>query len=360
MFRESLIREIEHLRRSDVYRTYQRVREEVLSMKERQHASSDDGATPSTYWQDELRSLDYLFDAPPFVVAKLRQHSYHITGIWAYHYRAGKAAARQRHIEQLEALHELGCRELFVPESRILGGFGFETESGLVNADTLKFYEALIALKKAEVLETLEGHEKTVVEIGGGWGGFAYQVKTLFPDVRYVIVDLPELFLYSAVYLITAFPEAKVAFWQEADSDLQEIVAANFIFASNTDYESLPLARVDLAANMVSFQEMTTRQVENYIEWLYELGVRALYSLNRDRGAYNPELTSVREVLGRWFWLRGISVLPWPYNIGVEKKPAAREVAKTEKRKLRESLRDHPSEERDQYRHVVGRPKLLL
>ena len=52
---------------------------------------------------------------------------------------------------------------------------------------------------------------KLVWEIGAGWGGFAYQFKTLFPDVTYVIVDLPELFLFSATYLMTLFPEAKVS-----------------------------------------------------------------------------------------------------------------------------------------------------
>ena len=50
------------------------------------------------------------------------------------------------------------------------------------------------------------------LEIGAGWGGFAYQFKTLFPKTTYVVVDFPELFLFSASYLVTVFPEAKVRF----------------------------------------------------------------------------------------------------------------------------------------------------
>lgn len=360
MFRELLTREIETLRQGHAYRAYERVREEVLRMKERQLASGDGGAAPSTYWSEELQNLDYLLDASPRVIARLRQHAYHVTGIWAYNYRTGKTAARNRHLAQLEALRELGWPELLVPESPILGGFGFDIDGALINSDTLKFYEVLIAIQKADVLQTLAGSDKTVVEIGGGWGGFAYQLKTLFPTVRYVIVDLPELFLYSAVYLMTAFPDAKVAFWQGPGSDPQDLAGAEFVFVSHVDYRSLPLENVDLGVNMVSFQEMTTGQVEDYSEWLYELGAPYLYSLNRDRGGYNTELTSVREIMSRWFWPRGVFVLPWTYNVGIEKGPPPREVLKKQRRELFELEPGTSKEERDGYRHVVGRRKLLL
>ena len=61
-----------------------------------------------------------------------------------------------------------------------------------------------------------------------GWGGFAYQFKTLFPRATYVIVDFPELFLFSATYSARVFPEARLLFvgigriaaldgWRDAD-----------------------------------------------------------------------------------------------------------------------------------------------
>jgi hypothetical protein len=68
-----------------------------------------------------------------------------------------------------------------------LGGFGFTIDGDLYNLDTLKFYECLIALQKAGLLGDLTAEQndrKIVVEIGGGWGGFAYQLKTLFTDGR--------------------------------------------------------------------------------------------------------------------------------------------------------------------------------
>ena len=104
-------------------------------------------------------------------------------------------------------LHEMGGRDLFVPESPSLGGFGFEIDGNLVNIDTLKYYEALLAMKKGGLLKRLEGNgRKIVIEIGGGWGGFVYVLKKLFPDIIYVIVDLPQTLLFSSVYLMSLFP----------------------------------------------------------------------------------------------------------------------------------------------------------
>jgi hypothetical protein len=45
-----------------------------------------------------------------------------------------------------------------------------------------------------------------VIEIGAGWGGFAHHLKTLFPNISYTIVALPQTLLFSATYLKTTFP----------------------------------------------------------------------------------------------------------------------------------------------------------
>src|SRR5690606_25036470 len=123
---------------------------------------------------------------------------------------------------RLEALVSLaGGRDLLVPEAEALGGFGYSIGGQLYNVDTLKYFEVLVGMRRAGLLDpfaraaspdgldaggrsagttTSSGDAATgaarrlVWEIGGGWGGFAYQFKTLFPDVTYVIVDFAELF----------------------------------------------------------------------------------------------------------------------------------------------------------------------
>ena len=63
----------------------------------------------------------------------------------------------------------------------------------------------------------------------------------------------------------------------------------------------------------------------------YDLGCPMLYSLNRERSGYNTELSSVSEIIGKYYWLHEVKVMP----VGYQK-----------------MLDDGPSE-RD-YRHLVG------
>jgi hypothetical protein len=88
---------------------------------------------------------------------------------------------------------------------------------------------------------------------------------------------------------------------------------------------------------MVSFQEMTTAQVERYVDHAWELGAPYLYSLNRDRSVYNDELTSVREIVARRFWPHQVPVLDVPYNKWLDQVPSGVKTAP-----------------RDEYRHVIG------
>ena len=48
--------------------------------------------------------------------------------------------------------------------------------------------------------------------------------------------------------------------------------------------------RLDLTINMVSFQEMTDAQADAYVAKAHELNCPFVYSLNRDKSAYNPEI----------------------------------------------------------------------
>ena len=342
--------ELARRRRSPAYAAYERVREEVMRMKEA--AATDAGAAePSRYWTEELSGFEYMLDASPLIVERLRHHTYHVTGLRVYDYRSGKHEAREVLERKLRSLLAIGDSDLLVPESPVLGGFGHEIDGALYNLDTLKFFEALLALGRAEVLGAIAGPAtKTVIEVGGGWGGFAYQVKTLFPNVRYVIVDLPELFLFSAVYLMTLFPEARVVFAPTA-ADADQVDRADFVFVPHTGYRDAPLGAVDLAVNMVSFQEMTTAQVRGYVDWLHAFDA-PLYSLNRDRSIYNEELSSVRELMAERFWLREIFVLPVSY---VEPM-----TAKRKKPRIRVGIDDPALDGDDRYRHVVGMPRLVL
>jgi hypothetical protein len=313
------------LRAAPAYQNYLQVRSHVFRMRERLEARGD--YQPSAYWREELSRLEYVLDASPLVIEALRHHTFHVTGLRVYDYRPQRTRSRDQMAEKLRALKRAARPGLLIPEWRGLGGFGFEIDGQLYNIDTLKYFEVLIALDSGAVLEEFRdpAERRLVWEIGAGWGGFPYQFKSLCPNVTYVITDLPELFVFSATYLMTAFPQAKVRFWGEEPA---EQLFANwreydFIFMPHTALEDLMPPRVDLTINMVSFQEMTDDQVTAYVRRAHELNSPLLYSLNRDRSGYNDEVTSVDATISTYFWPHKVTVLPVPYTKMMSDSPAA-------------------------------------
>jgi hypothetical protein len=316
MSRDALFQAIEVARGDDPYQNYLTVRERVLDMVEEARGRSDQ---PSDYWSQELAGLDYMLDASPLIVQKLREHCHHLTGLRAYEYRGHHAQQGESFAKKLEALRREDDDGLFVPESPLLGGFGHQIDGALINVDTLKFYECLIALSRAGLLAQFRsegGRGQVVMEIGAGWGGFAYQFKTLYPHVTYVIVDLPMTLLFSAVYLKTLFPNASVFMYGDGPVSTfsRQCESYDFAFLPHYSMDSLKLSKLDLAINMVSFQEMTSEQVEQYVRKAHELGCRSLYSLNRDRSRYNSQLSTVASLIGRYYDLTEVNVLDVAYT----------------------------------------------
>ena len=336
-------------RETPEFRSYLRARDAVVRI---QRASTADavsgfggtsgGAAPSAYWVGELDNIDYMIDATPLIVRKLRHHAFHITGIRPYQYRDNEDGRRENFEQRLRALRAIGGDALLVPESPALGGFGFTVDGRLFNVDTLKGYEVLIGMERGGVLSALRSIDRPVVcEIGAGWGGFAYQFKTLLPRTTYVIVDFPELFLFSATYLGTVFPDARIRFvGTESSARIDEWRDADFVFVPHTLSRLVSALPLDLTVNMVSFQEMTETQVHGYACMAAAAGCPLLYSLNRERSLYNGELVSVSEVLAGWYNLTEVPLLETDYTNAL-RKPAKR----TRK----------PDSAEPHYRHLVGR-----
>jgi hypothetical protein len=184
----------------------------------------------------------------------------------------------------------------------------------------------MIALERGAVLDDFRttAERRLVWEIGAGWGGFPYQFKSLCPNVTYVISDLPELFLFSATYLMTHFPDARVRFWGEEPSAriFENWRDYDFIFLPDSALAEFTPDRIDLAVNMVSFQEMTAAQVTSYVAHAHAAGCPFLYSLNRERSSYNEEIESVTTILSKYYWPREVAVLPVGYQKMLDEAPS--------------------------------------
>lgn len=301
---------LEEARKSREYQNYLEVREAVFRMIDNEPKKVEN--IPSSYWRQELSGFEYLLDASPLVIQKLRHHAYHMTGVREYDYRAHHSRDSVRLEERLKKLHEKDNSNLLVPESPKLGGFGYLVEDKLYNADTLRFYECLLSLDKEGLLDQFRdglGH-KTIMEIGSGWGGLAYQFKKLFPEVCYIFLDFPLSLLFSATYLKTLFPDAKILMVDGSpDSFRIDPRAYDFVLIPHYGWENLAFHRPDLLINMASFQEMTTAQVESYLRKAKEWGVPSVYSWNRDHSSNNPELTTVSSIMEKYYRVKAIEFL---------------------------------------------------
>ena len=303
-----------------------------------------------------------MLDASPLIIEKLRHHCYHLTGVRVFDYRGHHTHQREAFARKLQVLRQQDDSNLLVSESPLLGGFGHLIDGALFNVDTLKYYESLIALSKAGLLAQFRANsgkgKKVVMEIGAGWGGFAYQFKTLCPNITYIIIDLPQTLLFSAVYLRTLFPSASVLTYGDGPMAtlLKDYKSYDFIFLPHYFLDDIRVEQLDLTINMVSFQEMTTELVDHYVRKVYQLECPNLYSLNRERSRYNSQLTTVSSVLSRYYDLTRVKVLDVPYTV-IDTGPdhgrvSVRRFVRSFVRKL---LRGNQSSRSIySYRHLVG------
>jgi hypothetical protein len=337
-----LINLIKFAENEDAYQNYLKVREWVLARLEDKH----DNKGISLYWNEEISGFDYMFDASPLIINKLREHCYHLTGLRSYDYRVHHAHMKPDFENKLRELQKMDGGRYFVPENRALGGFGHEVDGNLVNIDTLKFYECLIALNKAINLSNfseINNGKKTVLEIGAGWGGFAYQFKTLFPDTCYIIIDISETILFSGTYLKTLFKNSKFLFYGEPGfkENINNYHDYDFIFFPHYSLNNIFNIKLELCVNIASFQEMTTKQVSDYIEKVYQLDCPCVYSLNRDRSKHNIELTAVSKVISKRYDISEIAIMDMAYcNLKVP-----RESSKYRAKSIHE------------YKHIIGKHK---
>ena len=352
-----LLQKINRLRSSSSFAAYQK----VLPLVSRYLSNClEPTSQASSYWSEEIAGFEYLFDASPLIIDKLKEHSYHLTGIHSYKYRDHHAYSQnwfyQKHLERFKLLSDLDPLNLFVPESSDLGGFGFDFGYGLTNVDTLKYYEVMIGLQKADFLPDVASNF-SVLEVGAGWGGFSYGFKTLFPHTKYIIVDLPHTMLFSAINMVVSFPDASFLFYDDLDFDLRLLAGDyDFCFVPNYAFNStLKLPFLDLAINIASFQEMSSTQVHNYLSTLSLSGCRNFYSLNRICSPYNNELDSVFDLLAQYYQIKQLSILPDSYlSVGKKSKKKPKQVDSPLTKKNVPSSSSKPSKMSKDYVHHCG------
>lgn len=161
--------------------------------------------------------------------------------------------------------------ELRAPPPRKFGELGWLMDGLIVNYDTYSYLERLCLMFENGILRHLQekidrGEKPCIVEIGGGYGGLAYQLMRYFGDkLVYVIIDIPESLAFSAVYCNVLFPALHHQFKIGADP-FEISTDPGFTYLPNTAYRSLQSERqdIDLVINTLSLSEMSDAQIEDY------------------------------------------------------------------------------------------------
>jgi len=258
---------------------------------------------PSSLWMDACSAFDYMLGLPDEAFAKLRLHTYHFTGdnYQYYVFREGEA-------KLWETWRSLTAG---IPSAYVLSeptgaiqGIGLQTPDGRrVSQDILRFQEVITTLWRESVLAELPS-DSAVLEIGGGYGGLAHHLSRLTTPRTYVIVDLPEMLLFSAAYLSLLNPDKRVAMYDAShpENDLD----GDFVLVPNYRLSLMKSRRFDLALNVASMQEMRTDQVEAYLAFIAQTCRGVFYCHNLDRLPQNTELTSLTRLLPTYFNVREV------------------------------------------------------
>jgi hypothetical protein len=243
------------------------------------------GVELSRVEQQMVAELAPLWTATPGMIAAVRQSCGPISGVHPTDYldTAPDSELFVRLKRDVSFLRRQGNDALFVQESPLLGGFGFKRQHGLYNEDTIRYFKALTALQDGAILDEFRANaeRRLVWDIGGGWGGFAFQFKTICHNVTYVITGLPEALLVASVYLMTAFPEARFRFCRgRGDNDLwSDWQHVDFVFVPESELASFQPPRVDLVVDLMALRNMTDSRIHVHVQRAFDVAARYFYSL---------------------------------------------------------------------------------
>jgi hypothetical protein len=253
-----------------------------------------------------------LWDAEPGAISRLRERAKAITGVRRSQYIGERSELLQAQFDrELQRLLDKGDPALLVDESPVLGGFGFRSFNKIYNEDTLRYYRVISLLEDAALLKDfrMPGRRRTVWEIDGGWGGLAFQFKTLCPDVTYLITGSADMFLVSAVYLMTAFPQARVRFYDPAAPDAfwRDWDQVDFAFAPECIVAGMQPPSLDLVLDMMALERTTPARIVQHVDRAYEL--RCPYFLSVcPVGEPDPAIAiPVSHVVEAKYWLHPVS-----------------------------------------------------
>lgn len=135
-----------------------------------------------------------------------------------------------------------------------------------------------------EMRSFLQGIDCPIIcEIGGGVGGQAYTVlSNADRKFIYILLDIPEMLVIAAYFLVAAFRKKKFLLYGEDAFDSQHLDQFDVILMPHFFLPELGDETVDLFFNSCSFAEMNRDTVEEYLRQINRICRKYLMHINHD------------------------------------------------------------------------------
>ena len=290
----------------------------IQMLQERNNNLQEHGSeAPGAIWAEALCLFDYIINLSAENFLNIRFHAGYITGFNALQYYylyppldAEKYASNSGYIFYTRGIPQ----DYWIgepPTPNIHGPMGINYKGKIVNHDICRYQSCIANLHSMGILDSLASNSKgnLILEVGGGYGGLAHHLGNILArNSTYIIIDLPEMLLFSGGFLLVNNPQKRIYIYQKDTFTPEFLDSAIYKY----DYVLLPnyllndlygLKEINLMLNMQSFQEMTKKQVEEYIIFGQSKLSGYLYSDNIDRHPANEELApeTITTLLTRHF-----------------------------------------------------------
>ena len=126
-----------------------------------------------------------------------------------------------------------------------------------------------------------EKQDGQILEVGGGYGKFAFYLLKDLKNFTYIDFDIPETLTLASYYLSKCFPKKKNFFYGEQTFSNQIKIDYDLIFLPPWEIETLENDTFDLAINKNSLGEMQPETAKNYLKHIHRTS-KYFFSMNHE------------------------------------------------------------------------------
>ena len=159
--------------------------------------------------------------------------------------------------------------------------WGLTIDNKLIMSGAFRNHYFATYCKELLTLKTLQGARGggVVLEIGGGYGEFAYRLMSMANDIKYIGIDLPDTLVRCAYFLKKALPTKRIKMI-EANQDLSDLSEYDIVLVPNYLLPFLNEMSADIVVNLRSLSEMSKDTVLEYLKQIDRVCKRYFVSEN--------------------------------------------------------------------------------